>query len=110
MGVISRTSQWWKLWSGLGLAGGGSAAFALSQAMLAGANRAADSAWFSLGNWALVVASIGILWALFATRCPSCGCRWIWRIARGQPAQNWYSDLIQMQECPRCGDSGGPKE
>lgn len=57
----------------------------------------------SMDQVRLLLAFAALTWFFLVTRCPACGARIAWVVARHRPVREW-ARIGALQACPACGD------
>ncbi len=48
-------------------------------------------------------------WLWYLARCPGCGMSVSWWAIKKYSFHAWPGKLLELEECPRCGDRGGKR-
>lgn len=60
--------------------------------------------WFR--HFAIVGGLVGYAAILYFSRCPRCGCRYVWRVVSTSGLTKFGEDLINLGACQDCGYTG----
>lgn len=106
MTLLQRTNQTWKIYLFMGLFVLGSIATLLQGFLYASLGREL-AMQLALGGVVLIVGSI--VWTVQNVTCPKCRHKLFFHAFRTQGFFVWFSWMLLLEQCPKCGYGAAPK-